>query len=85
MYSVFSLRNKYRISPNYRTYSYKSTVKPFRSIQITAKYFLSTSLCVYPFELHWLVDTIQMSTHNAGFYKDSEKTKTTKKPHKHIT
>ena len=37
--------------------------------------------CEYSFELHWLVDAIQMSTHNICLYKENQKKK--KKSHIH--
>ena len=37
-------RNNYRSQPNYHTYPYKRTVKQFRSLQITDRVLLSTSL-----------------------------------------
>ena len=40
--------------------------------------------CWYPFELHLLVDAIQMSSHNICFYKENqEKKKQTKKQQSH--
>ena len=36
MYLPWDVYMKYRIRPNYRTYSYKRTVKQFHSLQITA-------------------------------------------------
>ena len=59
----------YRIRPNYRTYSYKRTVKRFHSLQITGSVLFRLLLykgvcCGYSFELHRLVDAIRMSTHN---------------------
>ena len=68
----------YHTQPHYHTYSYKRTVKQFRSLQITASilfvYFFITALCNgHPFELHRLVDAIQMSTHNICFYKENQK------------
>ena len=35
---------KYCIQPYYRTYPYKLTVKQFRSLQVTARVFVSTFL-----------------------------------------
>ena len=35
---------KNNIQPNNRTYPYKRTIKQFRSLQITTRLFLSTSL-----------------------------------------
>ena len=43
---------KYRIRPNYRTYSYKRTVKQFHSLQITA-----SVLYVYFFIKAYVVGT----------------------------
>ena len=65
---------KCRIQSNYGTYPYKYTVKQFRSLQITTLVLfcqlLYTGICCgYPFELHRLVDAIQMSTYNICFYK----------------
>ena len=72
----------YCIRSNYRTYPYKRTVKQFRTLRITASvlfgYFFIGICCGYPFELHPLVDAIQMSTHNICFYKENQK-----KWHKH--
>ena len=62
-----------------------SAVKQFRSLQITASVFclLHKGVCCgYPFELHQLVDAIQMSTHNICFYKGN-KNKTEKTSHKY--
>ena len=40
--------------------------------------------CEYPFELHQLVDVIQMSTHNICLYEENQKKKKpTKTSHKH--
>ena len=36
------LNGKYRVQPNYRTYTYKRTVKQFCSLQVTASVLLST-------------------------------------------
>ena len=65
---------KHYIQPNYRTYPYKCTVKQSHSLKITAHllfvyFFIKANVdkgiyCEYPFELHRLVDAIQMSTHN---------------------
>ena len=66
-------RRIYRIRPNFRTYPYKRTVDKFSSLRVTASVFcllLYKGICCgYPFELHRLVDAIQMSIHNICFYK----------------
>ena len=69
---------KYRIRPNYCTYSYKRTVKRFHSLKITGSVLFCLLLykgicCGYSFELHRLVDAIQMSTHNICVYKENQK------------
>ena len=74
----------YSIRPNYRTYPYKGTVKQFLSLQVTASVlfcllFYKGICCRYPFDLHQLVDAIQMSTHNICFYEENQK----EKSHKH--
>ena len=68
----------YCIRSNYRTYPYKRTVKKFHSLQITASVLFSLLLykgicCGYSFELHRLVDAIQMISHNIYFYKENQK------------
>ena len=55
-----------------------SAVKKFRSLQITASVLFSLLLykgicCGYSFELHRLVDAIQMSSHNICLYKENQK------------
>ena len=75
---LLSCGNIYRIRPNYRTYSYKRTVKRFRSLKITGSVLFCLLLykgicCGYSFELHRLVDAIQMSTHNICVYKENQK------------
>ena len=73
------LKQLFRIRSNYRTYPYKRTVKKFRSLQITASviflyFFLKACICCgYSFELHQLVDAIQMSAHNICLYKENQK------------
>ena len=67
----------YRIRPNYHTNPYKRAVKKFHSLQISASvlflYFFIKACCGYSFELHRLVDAIQMSTHNICLYKENHK------------
>ena len=82
LFRLKSSKMEYQIRPNYRTYTYKHSVKQFRSLQITASQctfclFLYKRICCgYPFELHRQVDAIQMGTHNICLYKE-------KKKHKH--
>ena len=69
---------KYRIQSNYHTYPYKRTVKQFRSRQITASvlfvyFFIKAYVVGYSFELHRLVDAIQMSNHNICLCKENQK------------
>ena len=61
---------KYRIRPNYRTYPYKRTVKQYYSKYIFSLLLYKGICCWYSFELHRLVNAIQMSTNNICFYKD---------------
>ena len=68
--NIYCIYPKYFIQPNNHTYPYKRTVKQFRSHHITA----SVGICCgYPFELHGLVDAIQIRTHNICFYKENHK------------
>ena len=55
----------YHIRPYYRTYSYKCTVKQFRSHQITAYV-----LFVYFFIKAYIVGTHNRGTHNICLYKE---------------
>ena len=67
----FPLPQKYRIRPNYRTYSYKRTVKQFRSLKI-----IGSVIFVYFFIKAYVVGThlkIQMSSHNICVYKENQK------------
>ena len=78
----------YHIRPNYCTYPYKCTVKQVCSLQIIASelfvYFFRKAYVVGIFELHRLVNAIQMSTHNiCSFKENQEKKKPTKTSHKH--
>ena len=60
------LSSKYRILPNYRIYSYKRTVKQFRSLQITASVlfvFFFMKVCVFGTHLN-CIDAVQMNIHN---------------------
>ena len=66
------------IRSNYRTYPYKCIVKQFRSLQITASVLfcllLYKGICYgHSFELHQLVNAIQMSIHNICLYKENQK------------
>ena len=78
-----SIHKIYHILPNYRTYLYKRTVKQICSLQITASVlFVYLGICCWcSFELHRLVDAIQMSTHNIVFIKTIRRKKTKKKKH----
>ena len=65
---------RYRIRPYYRTYPYKrSTVKQYYSMYIFSLLLYKGICCWYSFELHRLVDAIQVSTHNICFYKENQK------------
>ena len=78
----------YRIRPNYRIYPYKCTVKPFRSLQITAivlsvyffikAYVVGTHLSCIDLSMQLNeypqhINAIQMSTHNICLYKEKQK------------
>ena len=41
---IYMQQPNYHIQPNYCTYPYRRTVKQFRSLQVTAHVFVSTSL-----------------------------------------
>ena len=77
----------YRIRSNYRTYpiSAQSRNSVFSDYsQCTFSLLLYKGICCgYSFELHRLVDAIQMSTHNICLYKENQKkrNKTKKKTH----
>ena len=65
----------------------KSAVKQFPSLQNTASVLLCLFLykgicCGYTFELHRLVDAIQMSTHNICFYNKNHTKKQQQKTQK---
>ena len=69
--------DNYRIRSNYHTYPYKRTLMKFRSL-ITASvlfiYFFYKGICCgFSFELHRLVNAIQMRTHNICLYKENQK------------
>ena len=68
---------QYRIQPNYRTYPYYHTIKQFHSLQITASVLClllyKDIWCGCPFEVHRLVDAIEMSTLNICNYKENKK------------
>ena len=69
---------EYCIRPNYRTCSYKSTVKQFSNLkdynQFTFYLLLYKNICCgYSFELPRLVEAFQTSIHNICFYKENRK------------
>ena len=79
----YCIQPNYHMWHNYRTYPCKRTVKQFHSLQVTASvlfvyfFFLKRQICYgYPFELHQLVNAIQISTHNIRFKTESQTKKT---------
>ena len=68
---------KYLILPNYRTCSYKRTVKQLVVFRLQPVYFYlllyKNICCWYSFELPRQVEAIQMNTNNIYFYKESQK------------
>ena len=68
---------KYHILPNFRTCSYKRTVKQlvvFRLQPVYIYLLLYKNICCwYSFELPRQVEAIQMNTNNIYFYKESQK------------
>ena len=85
---VFALhiRAPFRIWPNYRKYPYKRRVKKIHVLRLQPVYVLllyKGICCGYSFELHRLVDAIQMITHNICLYKENQKTHTYTYTHTH--
>ena len=65
----------YHILSNYHTYPYKRSQAILKSSDYS--HYKGLICCEYPFELHQLVDAIQMSTHNKCFYIENQRKKTT--------